>query len=357
VRRLVEFLPQVSPGEELVLLVDRDVAPEIEAPGWRKEVAPLSGRQVVALRVLEAYTPWRATGLERLLADLRADVLFFPQQSIFPARVSTPAVLTVGDVQHLAFPQNFGLFDRTFRPRVYPRSMETAQHLIAISEFTRQTLVDTCGIDPDKVTTIPLGFTPREGSEAVLRAAGAPYVYYPAATYPHKDHVTLFRTFAALRRRGELHHRLVLTGLQTREWKGLRRLLRDLGLEEVVEHRGYVSRAEVDTLYAGAAAVVFPSRYEGFGMPVIEAAGFGRRIVTSRLSVFDEIGVPKRMQIDFADPDELLVALQEPGPTVLERRPSTWSEVATRTLQVLRLAAQGDVSCRGPARRRPGRIV
>jgi glycosyltransferase involved in cell wall biosynthesis len=341
VRKLVEFLPQVSAGEELVLVADRDVAAEFEAPGWRRAVVPFSARRVVAQRVLEAYTPWRATGLERLLAHLRADVLFFPQQSIFPARVSTPAVLTVGDVQHLAFPQNFGLFDRTFRPRVYPRSMETARHLIAISEFTRRTLLDTCGIDPGKVTTIPLGFTPREISGAVPSASGAPYLYYPAATYPHKDHATLFRTLAALRRRGELRHRLVLTGLRTREWKGLRRLLGELGLEEVVEHRGYVSRAEVDALYAGAASVVFPSRYEGFGMPVVEASGLGRCVVTSRLPVFDEIGVPKRFQIDFADPEALLAALQEPGPTVLERRPSTWREVAERTLEVLRRAARG----------------
>jgi glycosyltransferase involved in cell wall biosynthesis len=336
VRQLVEWLPRVSPGDEFVLVADRDVAPEVEAPGWRQVVVPFSARQVVVRRVLEAYTPWRANGLERTFAGIEADVLFFPQQSIFPARVATPSVLTVVDLQYLFHPENFGPFDRTFRPRVYPRSLRATSHVIAISEFTRRTRLDTCQIDPGRVTTVPLGVTPRDVGGVPPHSGGTPYLYYPAATFPHKDHATLFRTLSLLRRKGELRYRLVLTGPRTREWKGLRRLLRELGLEEVVEHRGFVSRAEVDALYAGAAAVVFPSRYEGFGLPVVEAAAFGKMVLTSRLPAFDEVGVPRRFQIDFADPDALLAALRAPEPTVLERPPLTWREVAERTLAVLK---------------------
>ncbi len=340
VRALVRELPGVAGGDDLLLVLDRDLDREIAAPGWQRMVAQVSAGEVVARRVLEAYTPWRDRGLERLFATTRADVLLFPQQSIFPARVEVPSVVTVGDLQHLAHPQNFGLFDRTFRSRVYPRSLAAARHLIAVSGFTRQALLEESRIEPARVTTIPHGFTPRDVSGVTPHEAGAPYLYYPAATYPHKDHATLFRTLAVLREGGEPGYRLLLSGIRTREWKGLRRLLGDLGLDDVVEHRGFVSQAGVDALYAGAATVVFPSRYEGFGLPVLEAAVFGRRIVTSRLPVFDEIGVPHRFQIDFAEPDALLVALREPGPTVLEKRPLTWREVAERTLEVLRKVAR-----------------
>ena len=339
VRALVEWLPQAARGDELLLLLDRDVDRGLAAPGWRKVVVPLSSGAIVAQRILEAYTPWRATGLERLVAALGADVLFFPQQSIFPARVKTPALLTAVDVQYLFHPEHFGLFDRTFRPRVYPRSLAAARHVLAISEFTKRTLVEACGVAPEKVTAIPLGFTPRDVSRMEPHRLDVPYLYYPAATFPHKAHDLLLRTLADLRRRGELHHRLILTGARTSHWKALARLLRELGMEDTVQHLGFVSRDQVDSLYAGADAVVFPSRYEGFGLPIVEAAQFGRRIVTSRLPVFDEIGVPAEAQIDFEDPAALAAALARPAPTVLTVRPATWKETAERTVGVLRRVA------------------
>jgi glycosyltransferase involved in cell wall biosynthesis len=339
VRALVEWMPAAAAGDELVLVVDRDVDRALPAPGWRKVVAPLSAREVVARRVLEAYTPWRSSGLERLVDGLAADAILFPQQSIFPARTRTPAVLTVVDVQYLFHPEHFGLFDRTFRPRVYPRSLAAARHVVAISEFTRGTLVATCGVPPEKVTTVPLGFTPRDVSGVAPHREGAPYLYYPAASFPHKGHEELFQALAALRRRGTLRQRLVLTGARTAHWRPLERLARSLGVEDVIRHRGFVSRDEVDALYAGAEAVVFPSRFEGFGLPVLEAARFGRRIVTSRLPVFDEIGVPRESQIDFTDADALEAALALPGPTTLTVRPLTWKGTAERTVEVMRTAA------------------
>lgn len=347
VRALVRHLPEVAGGDELALVLDRDLARAIEAPGWTKVVAPVGARALVAQRILEAYTPWRARAMERLFDDLGADVALFPQQSIFPARVRTPAVLTVVDVQHLEHPEGFGLFDRTFRARAYPRSLEAALHVLAISEFTRSTLVERCGLAPERITAVPLGFTPRDVSRVEPHRAAGPYLYYPAATFPHKAHDTLLRTLGALRHRGDLAHRLILSGATTSHWRRLRRLARDVGIDDLLEHLGFVSRAAVDSLYAGADAVVFPSRYEGFGLPVVEAAQFRRRIVTSRLPVLDEIGVPRDWQIDFSDPDALAAALRRPGPTVLERAPSTWLETARRTREVLRTAAGPSAPGRG----------
>jgi glycosyltransferase involved in cell wall biosynthesis len=338
VRALVEWLPAVAGDDELLLVVDRDGSRGLAAPGWRKVVVPASARGVVGRRILEAYTPWRDRQVTRILDGLAADVVLFPQQSIYPARTRTPAVLTAVDVQYLFHPENFGLFDRTFRPRVYPRSLEAARHVIAISEFTRGTLVETCGVPAGKVTAVPLGFTPRDVSGVVPRREDAPYLYYPAASFPHKGHDDLFRALAALRRDGALRHRLLLTGARTAHWPELERLARELGIADAVTHLGFVPREAVASLYAGADAVVFPSRYEGFGLPVVEAAQFGRRLVTSRLPVFDEIGVPAEAQIDFADAGALAAALARPGPTRLLVAPLTWREVAARTLDVLRRA-------------------
>jgi len=351
VRALLRHLPAVAGGDELVAVMGREVAAALETPGFRRVVHPAGDLGLVAERVLEAYTPWRAKALERLFASLETDVLFFPQQSIFPARVAGPAVLTVGDVQHLFFPDNFGLFDRTFRARVYPRSMERAEHLIAVSEFTRRTLLERCGVRPGKITVVNHGIDLLSDAERETirptELVQGPYLYYPAATYAHKDHESLLRSYAALRRQGVLSARLVFTGEQTALWRSrLAKLVAELGVEGDVVHLGFVPYAEVRRLLTGAEAVVFPTRFEGFGLPVVEAAQFRRRIVTSRLEVFDEIGVPKRFQIDFADPGQLRAALETEGVTALEKQPSSWRETAQRTIDVIRNAALRSASMR-----------
>ena len=165
------------------------------------------------------------------------------------------------------------------------------------------------------------------------------YVYYPAITRPHKNHHVLLDSIARLKTQGRFDHQLVLSGIQTSHWKTLCRQIRQLGLEETVRHVGYVPYNRVRQLYQGADCVVFPTEFEGFGLPVMEACEAGKKIIVSRLEVFDELGVPERFQIDFADPEQLHRALAEPGVTVLENRPWTWEQSAAATMNVLDSAA------------------
>ncbi len=349
-RKLLEHLPGEAPADSLVAVMDRDVAAELPTPGFERVIVPKGAGRIVAERILEAFTPWRARDLERTFDALRADVVLFPQQSLYPRRVRTPAVLTVLDVQHLVFPEYFALFDRLYRPRIYPHSMAAARKLLAISEFTRAEVVARCGIPPDKVVAVPLGTTPLD-ARRIERYPGldTPYAYYPAATLPHKEHATLFESYAALRRAGRIPHRLVLSGIQTKHWRRLAARLETLGLTRDVRHLGYLSYADVRRVYAGADAVLFPTRYEGFGLPVTEAVEHGKKVIVSRIPVFEELGVPPEWRIDFSDPDQLAAALARPGPTVLARRPSSWAECARRTVEALHEVGAGH----GPGERCP----
>lgn len=341
-RKLLEHLPAAASGDTLIAVMDRDLAAGLATPGFERVVVAKGARRLVGERILEAFTPYRARDVERLLSSLRADVALFPQQSLYPRRVAIPSVLTVVDVQHLVFPEHFPLFDRLYRPRVYPRSMAAARRIIAISEFTRAELVERCRVPPEKIVAIPLGTSPLDVSGiSPYPGLESPYLYYPAATHPHKNHATLLETYAALRRTGRIPHRLVLSGLQTRLWCPLARRVRELGLSQDVRHLGYLSYASVRRVYAGADAVLFPTRYEGFGLPVTEAVEHGKRVVVSDIPAFRELGVPRRWRIDFADPDALAAALALPGPTILERAPSTWAECARRTIATLREVGSG----------------
>ncbi len=123
--------------------------------------------------------------------------------------------------------------------------------------------------------------------------------------------------------------------MQTRHWKTLRRQIRRLGLEQTVRHLGFISYDRVQRLFRGAECILFPTTFEGFGLPVVEAFEGRKKIIVSRLKIFGELGVPERFQIDFGDPDQLEAAIRLPGATTLRRQPWTWGEAAVATLDLL----------------------
>lgn len=342
-RELIAHLPQTRGQDEIWLVMNRRVAATLTPPGdpgIRPLLLDIGDKPLVGLRCMEAFTPLHARRIERELEQLAPDATLFPQQSIFPRRCPGAVVLTVHDLQHLRLPENFGFFDRRFRAAIYPWSLDHAHRIIAISRFTAADLQERCGVPAGKITVVPNGFTPNTTASPPPPDLPASYLYYPAATLPHKNHAELLRTLAALMRQPGFEHHLVLTGQRTGHWKELRRLIRRLGMADRVHHLGFVTGAVVRSLYAHAAAVVFPSLFEGFGLPVIEAAMMGVRVIASRLPVYEELGLPAQWMIDFSDPAQLLAALSQPGPTVLAREPWTWKQATEATLNVLRDAAR-----------------
>jgi glycosyltransferase involved in cell wall biosynthesis len=340
-RELVAHLPAAARGERITLLTSRDVAGEFDDSPLEVAHVPQTTGQICGLRFLEAAAAgFHARSIENAIEQLEPDVVLFPQQSMFPKRVSRPSVLVVHDLYHLHCPQHLSAAQRWFRKRSYPAAMAAADRLIAVSEFTRKAVVDNFPRTPQSVSVVPHGvrtFAPHEilPPEGISR----PYLYYPASTLPHKNHSQLFRTIGRLKAQGRFPYRLILTGARTRHWKQLERLRRDLALEETIIHLGYVPYREVLRLVRGAECVVFPSEFEGFGIPVVEAASLERKVITSRLEVFEEIGVPGNYRIDFGDADAFASALADRSPAKLVRSPITWDQCASATLGVLRETA------------------
>ena len=217
-----------------------------------------------------------------------ADVVHYPLTVPVPP-VSRPTVLTLLDVQHLDLPELFPRGERFFRRFAYDRAARRADQVIVISEWVRERVVDRLGLEPKRVHAIHLGvdltrFSPEPG------VGREPFLLYPARPWPHKNHTRLFKAFEALRA-AHPGLRLVLTG------EGGRTSTLPTG----VDARGSVSRDELVSLYRRASALVFPSLYEGFGLPPLEAMACGCPVAASALPSLLEVCGDAAV---FFDPDD-----------------------------------------------------
>ena len=204
------------------------------------------------------------------------DVVHFPLTVPAP-RVSGPTVVTLHDVQHHDLPGFFSRSERLYRRLAYDRAARRATRVVVISEWARRRAIDALGLDPERTHAIPLGidhdrFRPDPSVER------EPFLLYPARPWPHKNHPALFEAFAQVRReRPEL--RLVLTG----EGHDL------ASLPPGVESRGSVPLDELVELYRRASLLVFPSLYEGFGLPPLEAMACGCPVASSSAASLPEV--------------------------------------------------------------------
>jgi len=248
-------------------------------------VAPAAG-EGLPTEVAHAYR--RATTIPQRLAAMTlatarpgplrsqlrdVDAVHYPLTIRIPSQVR-PSVVTLHDVQHLDLPAMFPRAERAFRAVAWHRSLRGADRVIAISRFVGERAVARLGLHEDRIRVVPLGvdharFTPGEGERE-------PFLLYPARPWPHKNHARLYEAFAEIRReRPEL--RLVLTGGG------------DFGaVPDGVSVRGLVSDAELAQLYRRAAALVFPSLYEGFGLPPLEAMASGCPVASSNAAALPE---------------------------------------------------------------------
>lgn len=242
--------------------------------------------------------------LRRELELDRLDAIHFPLTVMLPRVEHPPAAVSLLDIQHVIFPEFFSRAELAYRRVVYGWSLRRAHTIIAISAHVKETLVERMGIGADRIEVIHLGldhdlFHPDGGK------AEQPFLLYPANPWPHKNHGRLFEAFRRVRQvRPEL--RLVLTGT------GLERLSNVPGGVDV---RGRVARDELAALYRSAGALVFPSLYEGFGQPPLEAMASGTPVASSRAGSLPEVCGDAAIYFDPTSVDEITEAIL----TVLER--------------------------------------
>lgn len=210
-----------------------------------------------------------------------------------PRTTPRPAVVTIHDLQWHTYPQYVSPVKLRYLRWATPRAIRRATVVTTPSEFVKRTIVEAYGINPEWVFTVRHGVEPSLGAqatdEATLRAryglGDSPVVVYPAMTHPHKRHDFLLGLVARQWSRVVL----VAIGAPGAAEHDVGRLVTDLGIAERVVRPGRVPAADRDGLVKMARALVFPSEYEGFGAPVLEAMALGTPVVASDRGALPEV--------------------------------------------------------------------
>lgn len=241
----------------------------------------------------------------RLSAELHRhppDLLFVPAH-VLPLSCPVPALVTVHDLGYVHYPQAHRAFDRHYLDWTTRRHCRAARHIIADSQATKDDLITFYNADPQRITVVYLGrdesLSPVTNAEIINQARAkyniqGDYLLYLGTLHPRKNLVRLVEAFQltlqALSKRGKIQPPcLVIAGQKGWLYDDIFARVQALGLENQVLFPGFIADEDKPALLSGALAYVFPSLYEGFGLPVLEAMACGTPVLTSNVSSLPEV--------------------------------------------------------------------
>ncbi len=225
-----------------------------------------------------------------------------------------PNILSALDLQHLYHPEFFAPAEVKERDQLYRESVARARHIICISENTRQDLHRHYHVPLAKMTTIWIipsrqvwQVLPASTRETLLLGMGVKdqFLFFPAHSWPHKNHARLLEAFALIRSQLPANMKMVFTGKPFSPDHPARETISKLGIAKDVLHLGYRSPLEMQALFQGCFMLVFPSLFEGFGMPVAEAIIAGKPVVCSNRTSLPEIAGDAALTFDPTDVNDM----------------------------------------------------
>jgi len=304
--------------------------------------------------LLPASPRWAWTPLvfPRDLARRRMDVAHV--QYFIPPAAPCPVITTIHDVAFRRFPGLFPLKHRLLLNLLIPASARNAAAVITCSEATRRDLMEFYDLPPERIVVTPYAadpiYRPMDVDEARLavkerfRIRG-PYLLSVGVLQPRKNLARLVRAYNGIAR--EVPHRLVLVGKEGWAGEELRRAIAESPTGKAPLFTGYVPDADLPALYAGADLFVYPSLYEGFGLPPLEAMACGTPVITSNSSSLPEVVGEAGVTVDPQDVDALAGAISDllqnearrlelSALGVARAAQFTWDRTARQTIEVYR---------------------
>ncbi|WP_167320564.1 glycosyltransferase family 4 protein [Trichlorobacter lovleyi] len=358
---LLHHLPSVAPGDAFTLLLGSECYGKMTFPkrvnvSQQKTLTKPDPRWYLNLLLTAAlHTDFHS----RIMKQCDADVVHYPFTVLFPPVSHKPTVLTFHDMQQEFYPAFFSLKERLYRARTYRNSAQRATRIIAISQHVKQCLVDRYRIQPEKIDVVYNGcnqnFRVIDDNETLQKIREKyklkrPFMFYPAASWPHKNHVRLLDALALLVQQKCFDGQLVLTGIGKDQNATIFKRIKTLGLENHVTVLGYLPYNDLPYIYNFARMLVFPSLFEGFGIPLVEAMACGCPVLASNCTAIPEVIANAGALFDptsIEDMSDLIWKLWHDEPKLLAMKQAgllraqsfTWEQTAAATMAVYQKSA------------------
>lgn len=312
-RELVRALAVQAPATQWIAYTGREAAASFADAGWPDNV------RVLPLRIASAVKSLRV-GVELAhlprVAGRDGVQLLHSLGTTAPLRGDFARVVTVHDLIYRHYPQTFPTLARRGLEYVVPRAARAADRVIADSQATKDDLIATYRIDAAKIDVVHLGlgmtpppeFSPEDKLRAYYELTGRPVLLSVAAALAHKNVDGLLRAFAQLRHTAR--PLLVITGHAGRDQDRLGALAHELGIARDVRFTGWIEAGELEGLYRLAAGFVYPSMFEGFGLPVLEAMHRGVPVATSGATSLAEVAGDAALIFDPHDTAAMTAAMR-----------------------------------------------
>ena len=356
-RSLLAALAEIDTENEYFVFINAETA------AGEPPLTPAAANfHAVRCRVRAANRParllWEQFCLPAQAAARKLDVLFSPGFTSPLVTLGCPKVTVIHDLQHVRQPQNFGRLElAAWRATVWA-SAHFSRQLVTVSENSRCDILEVYGVPADRVQVVRHGVEPAFSrlceDPGLTRPIEHPYLLSVSTIHPHKNWGRWLEAYQKLSAEGLPHH-LVIAGLEGNYSRELSVLMEATTLRERVHVTGWLARSALLALFKFADALVFPSTFEGFGMPVLEAMAAGVPVACSDIAPLREAAGPAAVYFDPYSVDSIVGAVRRLLTDGELRRHLrklgrentahfTWPRAAERTLAILRQAAAGVVA-------------
>ncbi len=333
----------------------------VYAPAGVEHVVAFPSHSHLRLSRLPTTRPIVRILWEQLIAPLallrdRPNALLCPL-NVMPLTTHVPTIVTVHDLAFLRFPDRFKASKQRYLAALTQRSVRRAAHVLTVSDFTRREVIELLDVAPEKVTTVLNGRDDRLGPVEPARVAAFrqreqlpdSFLLFVGTLEPRKNLPALLQAYAAART--SLGMPLVVVGGKGWLYDPIFAMVEELGLREHVRFTGFVPQQDLGLWYNAATALVYPSLYEGFGFPPLEAMQCGTPVITSNVTSLPEVVGNAALSVDPTDVDALSTALvtianddslrndlRERG--LAQARTFSWEQAAQDTHAMLRRVAR-----------------
>ena len=265
---------------------------------WRSRLAGIPLLRNLWERVKPSLGAWtiQVPRSDGTIERAGADVVHFPQQSAF--LTSVPSVYQPHDLQHLHLPQHFTPRTRLAREVTYRAFCAEARTVVMMTRWGKTDITSKYGLPPTKVCVVPGASVlhayaePTQADIDAMRARIAlpdEFAFFPAQTFPHKNHLILLEALAIARDRMGTTIRLVASGHQNEFFPRIAQRATELDLDSQIRFVGFVRPVELRALYRLARCMVFPSSFEGWGLPIVEAFHEGTPVACANTTSLPEV--------------------------------------------------------------------